>query len=63
MEQFGAPMPEIIHPASVEYDPRAVASFFASGETITNTGLRLVPRGEIALYISQGSAAMGIVCR
>lgn len=63
MAHLGASMSEIIHPVSAEYDPRAVASFFASGETITDMGLRLVPHGEIALYVSQSSTAMAIVCQ
>lgn len=48
---------------SAEYDPREIASFFASGTTITDTGIRMAPKSEIALYISQSSAAIGIVCR
>lgn len=56
-------MSEFVNPFSAGPDPRVIASLFNSGETITDTGLRLLPRGEIALYISQSSAAMGIVCR
>lgn len=62
MAYLGAPGFEVPQPMSAEYDPWEIASFFASGATITDTGIWMVLKREIALYIAQSSTAMGIVC-